>query len=156
MCVVLIGFEVFFYQACSRFSERFPRLQRLMSLLFKTSMSSISTFQRLQTSFVFTFQDFNAFCLYISKTSNVFCLYISRFQCLVSLHFKTSLSFVFTFQDSNVFYLYISRLQCLLFCFARLQRLLFSTFDTSFIYSFLKVSLPWFSLVANRTTRSLE
>ena len=63
---------------------------------------------------------------------NVFSLYISRLQCLQSLHFKTSMSSLFTFQDFNVFSVYISRLQCLqslhfktsmysVFTFSRLQ-----------------------------------
>ena len=78
----------------------FSRLQCLQSLHFKTSMSS-----------VFTFQDFNAFCLLHFKTSMSSVFTFTRLQCLLS----------FTFQDFNVFNLYISRLQCLLFCCARLQ-----------------------------------
>ena len=83
------------------------------------------------------FQDFNVFCLYISrlqclwfgvclftkrvrvlvkdiKTSMSYVITFSRLQCLLSLHFKTSMSSFVTFQDFNVFYFYISRLQCLL------------------------------------------
>ena len=113
------------------FSLYISILQCLRSLHFKTSMSFVFHFSRLQClqslhfktsmSLVFTFQDFNFFSLYISrlqcllslhfKDFNVFCLYIS----------KTSIYFVFISQDFNVSY----------FCYARLQRPLLNTFDTS-------------------------
>ena len=165
MCVLLISLGVCFFTKCVpvlvrdfktsvSFVFTFSRLQCLLSLHFKTSMS-----------FVFTFQDFNVFCLYISRLQCLLSLHFKtsmssvftfpRLQYLLSLHSNTSMSCVFTFQDFNVFCLYISRLQCLLFCCARLQCLLVRTFDTSFIYSFYRFRFLGFSLVVGRIARSL-
>jgi len=127
---------LFLNQACSHFSEIFKRLQCLLSLHFKTSMSSVFTFSRLQCLQSLHF-----------KTSMSSIFYISRLQCLQFLHFKTSMSSVFTF----------TRLQCLqslhfktsmslVFTFTRLQHLQCLHFKTSMssIFTFEDFNVSYF------------
>jgi len=105
-------------------------------------------------SSVFTFLDFNVFSLYISRLQCLFSLYFKtsmsfvfifpRLQSFLSLHFKTSIFFVFTFQDFNVSY----------FCYARLQRLLINTSDTSVPISICSFFFTCFTSLVFTTCRS--
>jgi len=134
------------------FSESFQRLQCLRSFTFTRLQCFQSfTFNRLQCLLSFTFQKtLMSSVFYIYKTSMSSAFYISKdFNVLSLLHL----------QDFNVFcLLHFQRLQCVQFCFTRLQRLLLDAFDTSMsmLVCFFQVSLPLFSLTSGQIARSLK
>ena len=151
MCVWSDRFGVYF----------FTKRVRILMKVFKTSMSFVFTFSRLQCLQSLHLQDFNVFSLYISrlqclqslpfKTSMSSIITFSRpqylqslhlqdFNVLCLLHFKTSMSPIFVMQDYNVCCLILLILPC----------------RYPFVLFFLHVSLPWFSLLVGQITWSLK